>query len=522
MLLFSRKLTGAGFVLLLGSMCLSPARVQGQPQARGGDADPQAGDSIMSMAYPTGDRATSTLLIELQNPGQVPIGKNYDYQIKVTNLSKSLVLDNVKVHQTLAEGFSIEKSEPETHENSNGRANWSIPRLGPGETSTIRVTGLGDKEGDVSSCFRATYEPSLCATTRFIRQEIQLSKSAPESANYCDPIAIHYVVKNTGSGPVKDVRLRDELPKGLATSDGGKSAVDVKIGELAVGQSREITVNAVAQEPGKYTSRAVAEGPNDLQARSNETTTRIVQANLDVQIAGPGAQYMNEAMTYKVTVKNEGNAIARDAKLQVEADPEARVLRVSKSAPNSVEPQASGHTVAWNLGNLEPGQTSEASFTVVARGKATLNHTATATSACARGGDAARSVTTVNTEILTYPALLLEMVDRVDPVKVGDEEVYTIVVLNQGEGEDRDVKVVCNLPEGLSFVKADGPTNAGADGQTVTFDPIDKLDPKEKATWTLHAKVNKPGDVRTKVNLTSDYLTTPVTETEPTRLIGHD
>ena len=120
------------------------------------------------------------------------------------------------------------------------------------------------------------------------------------------------------------------------------------------------------------------------------------------------------------------------------------------------------------------------------------------------------------TEVLTIPALLLEMVDKQDPVQVGANEVYTIIVLNQGEAEDRDVKVVCRLPEGLSYVDSSGPTKATADGPTVTFGPIDRLGPKEKATWTVTAKATKAGDVRTKVDLTSEYLRTPVTETEPT------
>ncbi len=112
------------------------------------------------------------------------------------------------------------------------------------------------------------------------------------------------------------------------------------------------------------------------------------------------------------------------------------------------------------------------------------------------------------------------MVDQTDPVEVGNEEVYTIVVRNQGSGPDENVKVTCELPDQFKFVRADGPTEAKADGQTVNLGTIDKLEPNEKVSWNLHVKADKAGDIRNKIELNSDYLQNPVPEYEPTRIIG--
>jgi len=514
-------LIGAGFAAILGSAWVAGPRASARPasehEMQDGKATAQHAAGGASLAYPTGDRATSAILIETQGPAQVPVGRAYDYLIKVTNLTKALSLENVAIRQTVAPGFAIEKSEPK-FQGSEGAATWTIPALAPGESATIRATALGEKEGDASSCFRVTYEPSLCVTTRFIRQEIQLVKEAPKSADICDAIPLRYVLKNTGSGPAREVRLRDALPEGLRTAE-GKSEVDVNVGEIAAGESKQVTLNALAEKPGDYTSRGGAQGADGLQAQSNQTTTAIRQSKLAVAIAGPEAQYANEAMTYKVTVKNEGEAPARGAKLDVQADPQARVLRVSKAAPEAPAPQINGNALAWSLGDIAPGKSVDVSLTVVARGKAELKQVATATSACARDAATARGTATAQTEILTLPALLLEMVDQADPIKVGTDEVYTITVFNQGEGDDHNVKIVCNLPEGLTFVKADGPTKSRAEGQKIVFEPVVKLAPKEKLTWTVQAKAVARGDVRTVVELTSDYLTKPVPETEPTRLV---
>ena len=87
------------------------------------------------------------------------------------------------------------------------------------------------------------------------------------------------------------------------------------------------------------------------------------------------------------------------------------------------------------------------------------------------------------TQVLTFPALLLELVDRQDPVRVGDTEVYRVTVLNQGSGADNDVKVTCTLPDQFKFVDVSGPTKAKADGQTVHLGTIDRLGPHERVAW---------------------------------------
>jgi len=489
-------------------------------QAAAGHAagDGQAAGNA-ALAYPTGDRATSTLLVEVATPARMAVGRNYDYQIRVTNLTKNLTLENVGVFQTVGEGFAVESSEPKPAKSEAGLASWSIPKLGPGEAATIKVNALGERVGTASSCIRVAYEPTLCVATEFVKPEVQVIKEAPKAVDICEPIRLRYLVKNTGTGAVRGLRLRDDLPKGLTTAD-GKTAVAAEIGDLAEGQSREIAVEANASQTGDYTSRAVAEGQDQLRAGSNQTVTAVRQPKLTVNIVGPDAEYMNQRVTYQATVKNEGEATARKARLRIEADRNAKVIRVSKATSDAAAPTVQGNTLTWDLGDLEPGKSSVISLTTTARTKDEETHKATASYTCPRGGDFARAVTaTIRTEVIALPALLLELVDKQDPIQVGSNEVYTIVVLNQGEGEDRNVKVVCRLPEGLTYVEAAGPTKATASGQDVTFGAIDRLAPKEKATWTLTAKATKPGDVRTKVELSSEYLTTPVPETEPTRLV---
>ncbi len=54
----------------------------------------------------------------------------------------------------------------------------------------------------------------------------------------------------------------------------------------------------------------------------------------------------------------------------------------------------------------------------------------------------------------------------------------------------------------------------------MTFAPVQDLRPGARAEWRVHVRAAKPGDVRTRVELSSRYLKDePVPDVEPTRLV---
>lgn len=533
--------------LLSGALAQQNAK---ENQARNDDQTraQNQGESL-SLAYPTGDRATSALLVEVTAPKEVQVGRNFNYTIRVTNLTKNLILEEVSLHQETGEGFSIERAEPskgqgegkadqkenekkeqaddqkqaDQNRSKHGNAEnaWDVGRLEPGQSKTIQVTALGDQEGLAKNCIKVHYEPSLCLTTKFIKPAIQVTKTAPDVADICRPLELRYAVKNTGSGVARGITLTDDLPEGLTTEEKANK-VSFDVGDLQPGATKEFKVQTHATKTGEFGSRAVASGENDLKARSQQVTTKIVQSKLAVSLEGPSAQFIDQPMTYQATIKNEGDAPAQETRLRIDVDEHARILRMSKSEPEDVRPQQDGQTLAWQFGDLEPGGERTVSFTINTSQQADLKHVAHATSACAAGGDLAKAATDtaeVATELITLPALLLEMVDREDPVKVGEIEHYDIVVRNQGSGPDQNVKIEIELPDQFEFVEASGSTNAKADGQTVTFEPIPEMASKAKASWTLQVKAVKAGDVKTKAHLSSEYLKSPATSEEPTRVI---
>ncbi len=122
------------------------------------------------------------------------------------------------------------------------------------------------------------------------------------------------------------------------------------------------------------------------------------------------------------------------------------------------------------------------------------------------------------TDVEGIAAVLLEVIDKDDPIEVGQNETYEIVVTNQGSADATNVVINCYLPTQQEFVAAHGPTEATNTGPQVSFAPAASLPPGGKLVYRVTVKGKGTGDVRFRTTMTSDQTTSPVEETESTHI----
>ncbi|MDB5294024.1 MAG: omcB, partial [Phycisphaerales bacterium] len=549
--------------------------------------------STQVLAYPTGERETSVILLEKRFPTQARLGQGYRYELKVTNLTGWPVTD-VVVQEDFPASFAVgdpdaapasrpapatvpatdpapgaddptaaggtaaaaavpagaPASQPtsagtETYARYSAAAGyyrdvagtwWGtaarperrgvlarkflVGTLDPKQSKTIPVAGVSDELGKLDTRTTVTYTPVLAGGTDVINPILKLVKEGPRHADLCDPIEYRYAVSNVGVGTETDVRIDDPLPDGLTTDD-GKRAVAIAVGDLPQNERREFRVRVKAARTGEYAGAAGARGFGTA-AKSAEVRTAVHAPVLAVAMTGPDADYVGKLPTYEVTVTNTGDAAARNATVAAAADNGAEVGFppadpppgggvVAGMPPAAPPPAVVGSTLS--VGAIEPGQSRKIRVTArpLVGGQMTVR--ATAKADCA-----APAAATAKTAVRTIAALAMDVADRDDPVRVGEATVYRITVRNQGTGPDRNVKVVASLPPQLAFVAAGGPTVGTADGAKVTFAPLAQLDPGQAMTWTVEVKAAEAGDVRFRVDLTSESLTDPVVGTQPTRV----
>jgi len=455
-----------------------------------------------SMAFPTGLRESSGVLLEKTVPAQVLAGQKFDYSYKVSNLT-DYPIQMVILNDRVSPNFSMAEAEPPATEVRSGVATWQLGNLGPKETRTVRVKGASAAEGSISTCGWATYRPLLCEDIKVVKANIQLAKTAPAEVLICDPIPMTLTVKNTGSSALTAVKVSDPLPAGL-TSD-GKSSLAFDAGNLAPGESKEFKFNAKAARTGEFVNKATASSAQGVTAEASSTTV-VREPALTVACTAPEQRYMGRPFDVAFTVTSKGDTACAGTVLEV-AVPAGMT---AKSAANGG--QVAGNKVTWDLGSLAVNAAKNVSATFVApnAGSFTFNPTAK----CTCGKPVSSSC---QTRVVGVPAILLEKADDPDPVSTtGETTTYTVKITNQGTSDDNNVKMVVTIASELAPVSATG--NGSISGQTVTFPVVPRLAPKEAVSYKIVAKGVKAGDGRTRFELTSDMLTSPVIAEESTHV----
>lgn len=471
---------------------------------RGCEPDVGPGETVVSQAFPTGELASSALVVYTIMPQEVRVNQPYEYRIQVCNLTSGELQNVVVVHEN-QNNFELVSASPAPSRGPNGNPQWVLGTLGANESQVITVTARAGSTGISSNCVWASFDNLLCAQTNVVAPALALRKSATSEALLCEPIQIAYVVTNTGTGDCENVVVRDQLPEGLTVN--GQRTVSFDAGTLAAGQSREFTVTAEATRTGRFTSPASATSGCGEDANSEPTVTVVTAPELAIQADCPERIFLGRDVTFSWTVRNTGDAEARDT--MIAATVPAGSTFVSASGGGTL----SGGNVRWDAGAMAAGSERTISMTVRPTGIGTLRAAATVNAFCAE-----QVADTCETEIQGIPAILLEVVDDPDPIRVGDTVTYIITVTNQGSAVDRNIRVVCEIPEEQTFVTASGDTPAQASGQRVTFAPLQSLAPKAQAVFRVTVRATAAANVRFATSMTSERFERPVQETEATYL----
>lgn len=455
-----------------------------------------------SMAFPSGKLEGSGLLLEKIVPAEAMVGVPFTYRYEVKNLTP-YPIHQVMVTDRVTQNFSASSSDPKPANVNGGLATWNLDTLEGNQTKVITVTGSASEEGTVTTCGWATYSPILCEPIKILKPALQLVKKLTPEVTICDPINMTLTVRNSGSSTLHDVTLTDDLPAGLATSD-GRTSVNVPIGRLAPGESKDIPVALKAARPGKYDNTAKASSKEGVTAQASASTV-VRQALIQLTCTAPAERFLGRPADFCFKISNTGDAACGDA-----------VIEASIPSGITVQSTTGGGTAAngkitWRIGTLGAGESKEVCATVVSAVAGQVSIGASATCGCA-----APATTSCQTVYRGIAAVLLEVVDQNDPIEVGANEVYEVTVTNQGSAPLTNVKIVSKTEEAQEFVSGAGTTAVSGSGRTITYGVVNSIPPKGKASWKVTIKALKAGDVRFDTVLTSDQTDRTVEETEST------
>ena len=459
----------------------------------------------LTLLYPTGERATSAIMVRKQLPVEVNLDKPFDYTIEVTNLTGEPI-DGVVINEPVPGHMELRSAEPAPSSESGGEAKWNL-NLAANGTQRIVVTAVANEAKPIRQCSTVSYDPTLCSELAVVSPSLKLALRAPASTLQCAGYEVIFSVSNDGTGTARGVVIQEQLPEGVTLDDGAKQ-VRIDVGDVPAGKTMEFKRIVRPSETGSVTLAGDATGANGLSAEAAGVETAVTEAKLEITSEAPEMRFIGRPFTHTFTVKNTGDGPAPRTVVSVVIPANVTVA----SADNNGAATEGG--VTWQLGELPAGSERTVSVDLSGNVRAPIRTTAAARADCVTG-----EVTAVaTTDLQGIPALLMEVVDEIDPVTVGDETTYVITVTNQGSAQDQNVTIVCNLEEAMSFVSGTGTSEVTAEDGTVTMAAVPGLDPGDAAVWRVTVKAESEADARFTVTLTSDQLQRPVRETESTNL----
>ena len=300
--------------------------------------------------------------LSMSGPDTVSPGDTFDLNFTLTN-SGTGSARNVAVVAKLPEGMETLDGTRE--------ATLQVPSLDAGQSRTLTLQAKATQAGEFSATAEANMQggSSILASSAPIRaQETRLALSSKTSSKFFlgNPGKVEYTVKNVGQTIAADVHLRQPLPDGVeivrssVPAEQADGVATYSLGDLAVGETKVVTVNLMASEAGNLDLGATAKASKGPEAKaassvSVEGLSALHFSVEDLQDPVP----VGESLTYHVKVHNQGTAAGSNIAVSILLDDGMELVRAAgptngKADGNKITFQAldtldADATATWRL-----------------------------------------------------------------------------------------------------------------------------------------------------------------------------
>jgi len=458
----------------------------------------------------------------------VTIGDEIVYTIAVSNAGPDGATD-VRVTDAVPPGTSFVAAQASqgTCANASGTVTCTLGSLANAGTATITLRVTANQGGQVTNTASVSSDEddpnaannSDTETTTVELDPADLSVTKEDEGPLLPGADIVYTitVRNDGPGDATDVQVTDDIPEGttFVSADASQGScseaggtVTCDLGSLADGASATITLTVGTEMAGlvENTATVSANEPDPEEDDNSDTeTTNVVSVTTDLAItkaAESDPVAPGEDLVYLIGVRNRGPSDAGAVRVTDEV-PEGTTF--ISADPSQGECGEESGTVTCDLGGLERLHDATVTLTVEAGEAGQAINTAMVSGGVQDTVEDNNSATDTTT-VTPLADLSVDKDDEADPVEVGDNIVYTLVVTNLGPNTATEVVVTDSLPDTTDF--DDVTTTAGLcdDGRNVVTCDVAQLAAGDTVRITIETTTEQVGFVNNRVSVTSSVL----------------
>jgi uncharacterized repeat protein (TIGR01451 family) len=469
---------------------------------------PSGSGIVIGRGETTKEWQAPQVVLTKTGPPTAAVNQDIPYTITVSN-NGQVPSHALTVRDRIPESLTFVSSQPPAMREGTDLI-WTLGELPGGQSRTIQVVFHSTQPGIVRNTASVVTDEGLkdekTAQTEIVIPGLRVTKTGPPTGTVGMPIEYQITVTNPGTGPATNVTLKDQFDAGLE-HESKVNTVQLTVGTLAPLQSKTVKLSLTPKQAGRLVNRVTALADGGLSATA-EHAVEVRQAQIMLKQSGPQARYVGRPAEWSIQVTNPGdvplnNVVVRDL-LPAEV--------TFQSASNGG--QLKDGQIVWNLGSLQPKE--QKVVQVTAKATKLAQQAINLAVASAEPGLEAQDKAAI--QIRGLPAFRLEVYDLDDPVEVNGKTSYKIEVTNQGSLPGNQVQITAIVPPEMKVLNANGPSTPKIDGQTITFPPVNELDPGQTLSYTVEVQALKTGDVRFRAELRSATLSAPVIEEESTNI----
>ncbi|HEV3137435.1 MAG TPA: hypothetical protein VGZ26_06015, partial [Pirellulales bacterium] len=386
----------------------------------------------------------------------------------------------------------------------------------------------------------APVTPPVPATQPAAVAQVQVILVGPQSALVGSDVQFEVRVINRGAVTASQLLVTDRFDAGLQHAVAA-SPIERNLDDLPPGSMASFGVTLRVTQPGQLCQDVEVAGAGGLRATAHNcliATAPAIQPPpaqggsteppppqpnpaqppagsptvtaplLSVKKTGPDRRRVGETAEFTIDVTNGGQDPIEDL---VITDNYETSLRPEQATEGFEQPAGQG--LVWRIGTLAPGKTVRRRVVFSCQQetlRACNRVTATATGIQPMADEACLEIASPQAAPgapvtpQANPPLAVSVAETADPIKVGGETTYQILIGNNGSQPEFDVVVTVTLSDELRFEGSNGPERGTVGPKGVRFGTIKELRAGEAPlSYEIRAKGVGAGTARVHVEVTS-------------------
>ncbi len=466
------------------------------------------------------------LALRAAGPQAGTVDSTLVYRLEVHNPGDIATRD-VVVRDVLPPSLKFVSSNPPAQVFGN-RAEWRLAEIPPKSVRVIEVNLRAAAGGAVRYSFVATSAGGLQAEafvdTQLTRPALALNVVGPQTATVGAPIQFRIEVTNNSEQVIDNVAISDRFDAALRHADGLASPIQKVLGRLDPGQTKLFAVTFIVQRAGQicHVLEVTAPGGQYVQSQACITATQPAvtpQPGLQVTKGVTPESLVGHTVQFSTRVTNTGNVPLTNVRI-VDVYDGALVPKESTPGVDSATLASTGQLI-WTETRLQPGETVERNVLCLCQlpaDAATGRVTVTAAEGVSQEAQASvrirpapgtpPSVVPPAGQAVAPGQLLVDISEFGNPIRIGEDTKYVISIKNDRTVPDQDIALTIELPPGLRFKSAVGPSkvrNVNATGNIVRMNSIREMRAGEVLAppFRVDAVGTLAGEQTLKVTVTS-------------------